>query len=63
MKRRDLEKYLEQNGFHFLRDSGHCIYTNGSVNIAIPHHKDINIFLAKKIMKQVLNAKSVRSAA
>jgi mRNA interferase HicA len=30
VKRRDLVKYFEENGFHLLREGGkHSIYTNG----------------------------------
>jgi predicted RNA binding protein YcfA (HicA-like mRNA interferase family) len=53
MKRRDLEKLLAEHGYYFIRDAAHCIWGNGTMNIAIPHHKEINIFLAKKIIKQI----------
>jgi predicted RNA binding protein YcfA (HicA-like mRNA interferase family) len=53
MKRRDLEKFLEENGYYFLRNSGHALWTNGTINVSVPHHKEINMFLAKKIMRTV----------
>ena len=51
MKRKELEAFLESMGFYFCRDRKHCMYSNGTIAISIPHHKEINIFLAKKIMK------------
>lgn len=53
MKRIDLENILKEHGFYFLRDSKHCLWTNGKIIIAIPHHRELNIFLAKKIIKNV----------
>lgn len=54
MKRTELEQILKQNGYYFLRDRKHCIFSNSSNHtIAIPHHKEVNIFLAKKIIKSI----------
>ena len=53
MKRRDLIKKLEQNGWYFLRHGGnHDIYTNGKNQEPIGHHREIDDFLAKKILKR-----------
>ena len=52
MKTRDIEKQLQSLGYYFLRNSSHKMYTNGITNIAVPHHVEINKFLAKKILKQ-----------
>ena len=53
MKRRDLIKKLEQNGWHFLREGGnHDIYTNGKRNELIGRHTEISEQLAKKILKR-----------
>jgi len=53
MKRRQLIKILEQNGWYFLRNGAdHDIYTNGSATEPIPRHTEINENLAKKILKR-----------
>ena len=53
MKRRDLIKLLEKNGWSFLRDGGrHDIYTNGKNSEPIPRHKEINEILAKAIIRK-----------
>ncbi len=53
MKRRDLVKLFEKNGWYFLRDGGrHDIYTNGEVSEPIPRHKEINEVLAKKLIQK-----------
>jgi len=53
MKRRDLIKLLEDNGWWFKRDGGdHDIYTNGRDNEPISRQKEINEVLAKKIIKR-----------
>ena len=52
MKRRDLEKLFQDNGWWKLRDGPHIIYTDG-VNIEpIPRHKEINEMTAKAIIKR-----------
>lgn len=53
MKRRDLIKLLEKNGWYFLRDGrSHDVYTNGVKMEPIPRHKEINEMLAKSIIKR-----------
>lgn len=53
MKRRDLIKKLEANGWYLLRHGdNHDVYTNGTVNEPIPRHKEINELLAKAIIKR-----------
>jgi len=53
MKRRDLVKKLEKNGWYLLRRGGnHDIYTNGIRNEAISHTREIGEGLAKKILKR-----------
>lgn len=53
MKRRDLIKVLERNGWYYLRDGGrHDIYTNGENFEPIPRHREINEILAKAIIKK-----------
>jgi len=53
MKRRDLIKKLEENGWYFLREGGnHDIYTNGKLIEPISRQTEINEILAKKILKR-----------
>lgn len=54
MKRRDLVKLLEQNGWYFKRSGGsHDLYTNGEKTEAIPRHSEIKEMLAKDIIKRL----------
>jgi len=40
VKRRDLIRYLEEHGFHLLREGGnHAIYTNDLKTIPVKRHK------------------------
>ena len=53
MKRRDLIKKLEQNGWYFLRaGTNHDIYSNGKRIEPIGRHIEIDEELAKKILKR-----------
>lgn len=53
MKRTDLIKKLETNGWYLLRNgSNHDIYTDGEHMEAIPRHKEIKEYLAKNILKR-----------
>ena len=49
MKRADLIRTLEQNGWYLLRNgSNHDIYTNGVKKEPIPRHKEISENHSKK---------------
>ena len=53
MKRNDLIKLLERNGWYLIRSGGnHDIYSNGTEMEPIPRHKEINERLAKIIIKR-----------
>lgn len=52
MKRPDLVKLLEENGWWLLRDANHDIYTNGKVSEPIPRHGEIKELLAKSIIRR-----------
>lgn len=53
MKRKDLIKLLEKNGWYLKRNGGnHDIYTNGIKSEPIPRHKEINERLAREIIKK-----------
>jgi len=53
VKRRDLIKYLEENGFSLLREGGkHSIYTNDEKTIPIKRHRTIDRITANELCKQ-----------
>lgn len=53
VKRKDLVKYFEENGFYLLREGGnHSIYTNGEKIIPIKRHRTIDQITANAICKQ-----------
>lgn len=53
MKRKDLIKLLERNGWWLKREGGnHTIYTNGIDNEPISRQTEIDDILAKKIIKR-----------
>lgn len=53
MKRKDLIKLLEKNGWWLARSGGnHDIYTNGVKSEPIPRHNEINEILAKAIIRR-----------
>ncbi len=56
MKRLDLVRHLEAHGCYLLRDRGkHSVYVNPANNqtSAVPRHRDINDFLARKICRDL----------
>lgn len=53
MKRRDLVKLLEKNGWWLDRNGGgHDIYTNGKASESIPRHTEVKELLAKSIIRR-----------
>ena len=53
MKRRDLIRRLEENGWWLLRNgTNHDVYTDGKSNETIPRHREIPEGLAKAIIKR-----------
>lgn len=54
MKRRDLIKRLEENGWYLKRNGGnHDLYTDGKRVEPIPRHSEINEKLAQAIIKKL----------
>lgn len=54
LKKRDLEKRLQENGWMFLRHGGnHDVWTDGNRIEPIPRHKEINERLAKAIIRKL----------
>lgn len=53
MKRRDLVRLLEKNGWRLARNGGgHDIYTNGEAVESIPRHAEVKENLAKSIIRR-----------
>jgi predicted RNA binding protein YcfA (HicA-like mRNA interferase family) len=53
IKRRELVKYLEANGFYLVREgSKHSIYTNGAKMIPIKRHRSLDRITANELCKQ-----------
>lgn len=53
MKRKDLIKLLENNGWYLIRNgTNHDIYANGEKAETIPRHREIDENLAKAIIKR-----------
>lgn len=53
MKRTDLIKLLEQNGWKFKREGAdHTVYVKGNARETIPRHREIKENLAKDIIKR-----------
>lgn len=53
MKKRDLVKLLEKNGFKFVRNGGnHDVYSNGKKIETVPRHDEISEGLARDIIKR-----------
>lgn len=53
MKRKDLIKLLEKNGWWLMRNgTNHDIYTNGKKSEPIPRHRELNEQLAKAIIRR-----------
>ena len=53
MKRNDLVKLFEKNGWWLKRDGGnHSVYTNGTKTELIPRHNEIKEPLAKALIKR-----------
>ena len=53
VKRRELVKYLEANGFHLVREgSKHSVYTNGTKIIPVKRHRSLDRITANELCKQ-----------
>lgn len=53
VKRKDLIKYFEENGFYLLREGGnHSIYTNNEKTLPIKRHRTLDRITANELCKQ-----------
>ena len=62
VKRRELESRLSQLGWTFLRHGGsHDVWTDGERLEYLPRHAEINVRLARKILKKAETKKETDS--
>lgn len=53
VRRRDLIKYLQENGFYLQREGArHFIYTNGVKTIPVKRHRYLDRITANALCKQ-----------
>jgi predicted RNA binding protein YcfA (HicA-like mRNA interferase family) len=53
VKRRDLIKYREANGFALQREGGkHSVYSKGTTRIPVKRHRTIDRITANELCKQ-----------
>jgi len=53
VKRRDLVRYLEQNGFSLRREGAkHSIYSNGVKTVPVKRHRTLDRVTANELCKQ-----------
>ena len=53
IKRRDLVKYFEENGFYLFREGAkHSVYTNGEKTVPIKRHRTLDRITANELCKQ-----------
>ena len=53
MKLREMERMLIQNGFVLIRSTKHRVYSNGKTQVIVPMHKEVNKYIAKKILQEL----------
>ena len=53
MKRRDFERLLLDHGFQLIRESSHRVWSNGQRHVAVPHGKEINKMVARRLLKEI----------
>lgn len=59
MKCSEFERILKSQGYELVRNSGHKIFSNGMSQIAVPHAKQINRLLARRLLKEISYATNV----
>lgn len=59
MKRKQLIQILTSMGFALIRSSKHDIYSNGSITVILPQHKEVDRYLAKDTLKLIQYPKNV----
>lgn len=52
MKTREVLSLLQRHGYKIVAANKHYKLFNGQITVTVPRHKDVNKFLAVKILKQ-----------
>ncbi len=52
MKTRELLSLLNKAGYVIIRAQKHYVLSNGTNTLCVPRHKEVNLHLARKIIKQ-----------
>ncbi len=61
MKNKELIRILKEYNFVLIRNSGHQIYSNGSISVAIPHRNEFSRGLIRRILQQMgLNKEDIQ---
>lgn len=53
MKLVELERILAEMGFSLIRLSKHRIWGNGPKRVALPHDKQVNRMMARRVLKEI----------
>lgn len=61
MKASDFERILNSMGFILARCGAHRVWSNGQRQVAVPHGKEINRMVAKRLLKEIAYPQSVPS--
>ena len=57
MKNNELFRILKDHGFVLIRNSGHMIYSNGTISVAISRRNEYSRGFARRILQQMLLTK------
>lgn len=58
MKLAEVVRLLQENGFALVRSSGHDIYSNGRVSIALAHQRIVSPGVLRSVHKAIQRANS-----
>lgn len=60
MRKQEMIKILKENGFGFLRNGKHELWSDGLTRITLPHSNKIEQRLSKFIQLQIQKAVAIR---
>lgn len=61
MKSNEFERMLSTMGYLLARQGSHRVWSNGHKQVAVPHGKEINRMVAKRLLKEIAYPMSVPS--
>lgn len=53
MKTADFERILKNMGFALVRNNGHSVWSNGKQRVAIPHGREMNRMIVRRLLKDI----------